>query len=261
MLCQDIIEILEQHSPLVCAEEWDNVGLLAGRRKKEVKKIMVALDATDAVVSQAVAVQADMLVTHHPLIFSARKSVTEDDIVGRRLLKLLANDISYYAMHTNFDVRGMAQLSAEKLRLRETAVLEKTMMDEAGNAEGIGRYGKLPKPMQLKELAEYVKECFELDYVTVTGDAGRQIELAAVSGGSGKSLVPFAIRAGAEVLITGDMDYHTVTDAAAEGLSIIDAGHYGTEKMFVPYMSRYISEKCSEAEVVEASGENPFYII
>lgn len=261
MLCQDVIEILEQHSPVCYAEGWDNVGLLAGRRNKEVKKVLVALDATDAVIKQAVEMNIDMLITHHPLIFSARKSVTEDDIVGRRLVKLLGNDISYYAMHTNFDVKGMAQLSAEKLKLQEVSVLEQTSIDDMGNADGIGRYGRLPQIMQLKELAEYVKECFELDYVTVCGDPMQEVELAAVSGGSGKSLVPYAIEAGVQALITGDMDYHTVIDARAEGLSIIDAGHYGTEKMFVSYMSQYMKEKCSGIEIVEAIGENPFYII
>ncbi len=261
MLCQGVIEILEQHSPIAFAEGWDNVGLLAGRRQKEVKRILVALDAVDSIVEQAVAMKADMLITHHPLIFTARKSVTEDDIIGRRLVKLIQNDISYYAMHTNFDVKGMAQLSAEKLGLKEVQILEETSLDEQGIADGIGRYGRLPKTMKLKELAEYVKKCFELDYVTVCGNPSREITMAAVSTGSGKSMVPYALRAGVQTLITGDMDYHTVIDAKAEGLSIIDAGHYGTEKMFVSYMSRYLKETCDGVEIVEAFGENPFYII
>lgn len=261
MRCQDVIEILEQHSPIRFAEGWDNVGLLAGRRDKEVKRILVALDAVDSVVEQAVEMGADMLITHHPLIFSARKSVTEDDIIGRRLVKLIQNDISYYAMHTNFDIKGMAQLSADKLGLSDVRVLEETTVDEYGTPDGIGRYGKLPKTMQLKDLAEYVKQCFELDYVTVCGNPTQEITLAAISTGSGKSVIPYALQSGVQALITGDMDYHTVIDARAEGLCIIDAGHYGTEKMFVTYMGQYLQENCSEIEVIKAYGENPFYIV
>lgn len=261
MLCQNIIDILEQHSPIRFAEGWDNVGLLAGRRDKVIKKILVALDADDGVVEQAVNMRADMLVTHHPLIFSARKSVTEDDIIGRRLVKLLRNDISYYAMHTNFDVKGMADLSAQKLGLSNVCVLEQTVVDEQGNVDGIGRYGKLPKQMNLKELAEYVKQSYDLEYVKVCGDLSQEITTAAISTGSGKSMVVPAIQADVQVLITGDMDYHTVIDAMADGLCIIDAGHYGTEKMFVSYMGNYLKEKCSNIEVVEAIEKNPFYIV
>lgn len=261
MLCQQIMDVLEKHSPTRDALEWDNVGLLAGRREKEVYKVLTALDATDDVIRQAVESEADMLITHHPLIFSARKRITTDDAIGAKLVQLIQADISYYAMHTNFDVEGMAELSAQKLGLTEESVLEATGEDAQGRPHGIGRCGRLPKCMQLQELAEYVKQCFELDHVRVCGDMRTRIERVAVSGGSGKSMVQPALEAKVPVLISGDFDHHTVLDAVAEGLCIIDAGHFGTEKMFVPYISRYLREMCPEVEVQEAVQKSPFHIL
>ena len=243
------------------AQDWDNVGLLAGRRDKEVSRIMVALDATDRVVEQAVFQKADLLLTHHPLIFSPRRSVTTDDIIGRRLVRLLQSDIACYAMHTNFDVMGMAELSAEKLQLSEVSVLEQTAQTAEGKPEGIGRCGKLPHRMTLKELAEFVKECYELEYVRICGEETCLIERAAVSTGSGGSMIGTAIAEKAQVLISGDIDYHEALDAVAEGLCIIDAGHFGTEKMFVPYMSRHIRKCCPAVQILEAEEKDIFSVM
>lgn len=134
MKCSEIITLLEQEYGKEYACDWDNVGLLAGRRDKEVKKILLALDATDEVVGQAAEGAYDMLITHHPMIFGAIKRVTDEDMVGRRLLSLIRSDISYYAMHTNYDTRGMADLTARLLNLQECTVLE-----EVKDGEGIGR--------------------------------------------------------------------------------------------------------------------------
>ena len=124
MKCSEIITLLEQEYGKEYACDWDNVGLLAGRSTKEVKKILLSLDATDEVVRMAAEGGYDMLITHHPMLFSAIKRVTDQDMNGRRLLELIRNDISYYAMHTNYDTRGMADLAARLMGLTECAVLE-----------------------------------------------------------------------------------------------------------------------------------------
>lgn len=124
MKCKSVISILEKLAPKKYAEDWDNVGLLLGKEEKEVKKIMVALDATENVINQAVKQEIDMLITHHPMLFSPIKSITSQDFLGKRIIKLLQNDISYYAMHTNFDVAAMADAVAEKLDLMNTRVFE-----------------------------------------------------------------------------------------------------------------------------------------
>ena len=122
---------------------WDNPGLLAGRFEKEVKKIYLALDATEQVILAAAAAGADMLITHHPLIFKAVKKVNDGDFIGRRLVALLQADISYYAMHTNFDSAPgcMADMAAEKMGLTDTHVLEPEGEID-GVVYGIGKIGK-----------------------------------------------------------------------------------------------------------------------
>ena len=111
MICREIIKEIEARFPKHYAMEWDNVGLQVGRSDKEVKRIYLALDATDEVIEEAADWGADMLITHHPMIFKAMKKINDEDFIGRRVLKLIRDDISYYAMHTNYDVMGMAELA------------------------------------------------------------------------------------------------------------------------------------------------------
>ena len=154
MLCKDVMYEIEKEYPLNYALSWDNVGLLVGRDDKEVKRIYIALDATDEVIDEAVRTGADMLITHHPMIFSPIKRIHNLDFVGERILKLIQNDISYYAMHTNYDVLGMADLSGDKMNMKNAEILEVTAEGDIGKEdepEGIGRVSDLETPMTLRE--------------------------------------------------------------------------------------------------------------
>ncbi len=247
---------LENLAPLSCACDWDNPGLLAGRTEKEVKKILIALDGDDDAVDLAVSEGVDLLITHHPLIFRPVKSITDQDFLGRRLLKLMGNDISLYAMHTNFDAAPgcMADLAAGKLHLVESAPLE-VMGERDGVPYGIGKSGILLTTMTLRQLAEHVKKEFGLPFVRVYGgdQPDETVRRVAVCPGSGGDLVKAALAAESEVLITGDIGHHTGTDAASEGLSIIDAGHYGLEHIFVDFMADYCRERIdSRVEIIKA---------
>lgn len=168
MLCRDVMNVIEKEYPLNYALSWDNVGLLVGRDDKEVKKIYIALDATDEVIDEAVKNGADMLITHHPMIFSPIKKIHNLDFVGGRILKLIQNDISYYAMHTNYDVLGMAELSGDKMNMKDAEILEVTAEGDIGEEdepEGIGRVSDLEIPMTLRECCEDVKDAFHLGTV------------------------------------------------------------------------------------------------
>ena len=120
MTCDEVISVLQKQAPESFAESWDNPGLLVGRRDKIVNKILIAIDATDEIIDRAVELSVDMLLTHHPLIFSPLKKINTDDFIGKRVIRLIQNDISCYAMHTNFDVLGMAQFSSDILGLTDT---------------------------------------------------------------------------------------------------------------------------------------------
>lgn len=259
MKCYEVMECLEEVSPRSFAESWDNVGLLCGREKKEVSSIYIALDATKEVIEEAKAVGADMLLTHHPMIFQPLKRVAGSHFIGDKILTLAESGMCYYAMHTNFDVMGMADAVAEQLGLEDRKVLSVTYEDELSK-EGIGRIGALPVPMTLAECAEYVKNRCHIGQVKVYGMPAETIVMAAVCPGSGKSCIEDAIRLGADVLITGDIDHHEGIDSIEQGLAIIDAGHYGLEKIFVPYMEEYCRRKLAGVKVYTAAEKEPYWM-
>lgn len=258
MLCREIIAVIECTYPKHAALEWDNVGLLVGRVEKEVKKIFVALDATDEVIDEAIKIGADMLITHHPLIFSPLKKVTDEHFIGNRVVKLLQHDISYYAMHTNYDVLGMAELSGRILGLQHGDVFEIT--DEEKHV-GIGRIGDLKQAISLEGCCKLVKDVFAIPTVKLFGDKETVIKRVAISPGSGKKMTETALQKGADVLITGDIDHHEGIDAMAQGLAIIDAGHYGLEHIFIKDMVEYLEKYTSNVIVEKAEIIHPFQVI
>lgn len=260
MKCSEVMRRLEILCPVRYAMEWDNPGLLVGRNEKDIRKVYIAVDATDEVIDAAIEQGADFLLTHHPLLFHPVSKITEEDFIGRRLIRLIRADMCYAAMHTNFDVMGMADAAADELEIQNAQVLSSTYEDEISK-EGIGRFGRLTANMTLRECAETVKEKFHLSAVTVYGDPDTPVETAAVSPGSGRSMISDALEAGVDVLITGDIDHHTGIDAVARGLCLIDAGHYGLEKIFVPYMKEYFARNIAGVTVLTAPDVSPYEVI
>ncbi len=256
MKCREIIERIERRYPREYACNWDNVGLLAGDREQNTDTVYVALDATDEVIDAAMEAGAQLLLTHHPMIFGGIQSVTADDYVGKRLLRLIKNDVSCYAIHTNYDVLGMAKLAADMLALTDTAVLEEVL-----NGEGIGRTGRLPRTMTVEECARFVKERFELPNVRIFGERNKTATLAAISPGAGKSVARLALEAGVDVLISGDIDHHTGIDMADCGMAVIDAGHYGIEHIYIEDMKRFLEKELPELKVYTAPIKQPFQVI
>lgn len=245
MLCSEIIKILERQSPPEYALGWDNVGLLVGRYSKEVKKLAIALDATNTVIEKAIEQNVDMIITHHPVIFSKIGRINDETVLGRKILSMIENNICCYAMHTNFDTKGgMAKLAANMLNLKNQMVLEESNM-----GEGIGRIGILGETISLCKLADLVKSKFELSNVIVFGDNETHIEKVAISPGSGKSVIEVAIKSGAQCLVTGDIGHHEGLDAVEAGLTIIDASHYGLEKIFMQFMASYLADFCRDVEI------------
>lgn len=246
MECREILEVLNRMADVSYACGWDNVGLLAGRRDKEVHRVSVALDADDRAVEEAIQGGSELLLTHHPLLFSPIKRITDESPAGRRLLALLRRDMCLISMHTNFDIApgGMADLAADRLGLIKRTPLEVTGQGPEG-PYGIGITGDLPGgAMTLEKLCFLVKEAFGLQNVQLYAPTAPQEAVrVAVCPGSGKDAIPFALAAQAQVLVTGDITYHYGTDAAAEGLAVIDAGHYGLEHIFIPYMTAYLKKQ------------------
>lgn len=246
--------------PLSYAEQWDNVGLLVGDTNQEIQSVFLALDVTEETLEQALQAGADMIITHHPMIFSGIKKITNESFTGRRILSLIQNHISYYAMHTNYDVVGMASLSADYLELKETEVLSVTEQDGEVR-QGFGRVGFLPEEMTLEECAVYVKRKLNLKDVKVYGDLNKIVRKAAVCTGSGKSFIHDVLRAQAQVYITGDIDHHTGIDAVAQDLCIIDAGHYGTEYIFIEQMKTELKAQFPQLTITGANIRSPYTML
>lgn len=247
MKCEDVMTCLRRLCPEEYAEGWDNVGLLVGDEKQEVKRILLALDATDEAILQAGKSGADMLVTHHPMIFSPIKRVVAADMTGRRILGLSAKGIACYAMHTNFDVCCMADEAAARIGMNGGGPVEITGQRD-GMDVGIGKICDMP-PQRVEAWAALIKERFGLDYVVVYGDGMKEVSRVAICPGSGKSMIGEAYAKGAELLITGDIGHHEAIDAVEQGLTIIDAGHYGLEHIFIPYMKEYLEKACRDVKI------------
>ena len=240
----EIFKALREEMPVELALDWDNVGLLAGSYEKEVKKIMTVLDLTSELLQEAVENKVDLIVSHHPMLMSSINRVNDGDFIGRRLVKLLNNDISYIAMHTNYDIAAgcMGDLAAGLIGIKG-APLKITERINAGNTEvclGIGKVGELDREYTLEEFITKLKNAFDLKSVGVYGSSLLKdgIRTAAVSPGSGRGMYKLAKAAGAQLLITGDVGHHEGVDAKEEGVAIIDAGHYGIEHIFIEDMKR-----------------------
>lgn len=260
MINRELMDLLERFAPKEYACSWDNVGLLIGRADQEIQRVVVALDATNAVVDRAVAEGADLIITHHPMIFSSMKRVNDDGFLGNKILKLVENRISVFAMHTNFDVIGMAALAGKYLDFPEDAQPLEVTAEENGRIEGIGRITELAKTVTLGEYTEFVKKALSLEHVLLFGDEDQMIRTVAVSPGSGRSMTELAAQKGADVIITGDIGHHEGLDALDMGLSVIEAGHYGTEYIFIDHVSDFLKKE-TLLEVIPVKTGNPYKVV
>ncbi|MCL2198170.1 MAG: Nif3-like dinuclear metal center hexameric protein [Defluviitaleaceae bacterium] len=222
---QWIIEQFEQWAPESTAEEWDNVGLLIGDAAQPVHKILVALDATEEVIKEAVTGGFDFIITHHPIVYNPIKSITTGDRTGRKIISLIKNGIGCFCAHTNLDKAegGVNDCLAEKIGLTNLTPLEEE--------SGLGRVGELPDKITLSYLAGRVKTALGLDTIRMAGDPKKQIKKIAICGGdgSGSRYINAAIAKNCDVYITGDLRYHIVQESMEQNLAFLDITHYAGE--------------------------------
>ena len=256
----DIIAVLAKEYPVSMAMSWDNSGLQVGRLDREVKKVLVALDATDEVIAACIEQEAQLLITHHPLMLSGIRNVTEDDLHGRKVLNLIEHGITHYAMHTNYDVIQMRKLAEKAMQMEDTEILEVTGSSEDGTPYGIGCAGRLNEQKTAKDCCEQVKKAFGLDKVILFGDPERLVERAALSPGSGKSMIGCSLAKNVDILITGDIGHHDGLDAVDQGMLVIDAGHYGIEHIFIAQIRAYLEQQFPHVQV-EGIWKEPFVYI
>lgn len=254
----EIVKLLENECPRSLSEDWDNSGLLVGDASSEVKKVYIALDATTAVIEDAIKQEADMLITHHPLIFRSVKEITETHFVGRRVMALIKNNIAFFCMHTNFDAVFMSDIVRKKLALPEGIILLPSKEDPS---KGIGMTCHLPDEMTLEGFSLMLKDALSLKSVRVFGDLSMKVRIVSFLPGSGKSDIDTAITQGADVFVTGDVDHHSGLDAVEKGIGVIDAGHYGMEHFFIDHTALFLKGNTGSLEIVTAPSKEPYHEI
>ena len=250
MKVSDILKYVEQLAPREMKMDWDNVGLLCGDMDQEVTKILVALDPFEDVCREAQEVGAQLVLTHHPLIFHPCKSVTEQDPVGRTLRYLIQHDISAINAHTNLDCApgGVNDVLAAMLGLQDVKVIDPQGVDREGRPWGLLRQGTVeeqPLPDFLKTVKDSL-HCPGLRYA----EGGKPVRQVAVGGGACASELMDAVRAGCDTFVTSDIRYNQFWDAADWGLNLIDAGHFYTENPVCTMLKSAMEEKFPEITTV-----------
>lgn len=245
----DVLMFIESLAPKSMKESWDNVGLLCGSAKQEVTKIMVALDPFESVCKEAADWGADLLVTHHPVIFQPAKSITDDDGVGRAILQLIRSNISAINAHTNLDCApgGVNDVLAAKVGLADVAVLNPNGVDAEGCQWGLLRHGTVAE-QSLVCFMEQVKSalgCDGLRYV----DGGKPVRRVAVGGGSCAGALREVRDAGCDTFVTADIRYNQFWDAQELGVNLIDAGHFCTENPVVAVLAEKLQAAFPDVDV------------
>lgn len=366
----DLIGLLNTHYPPGLAEDWDNVGLQVGDPTAEVSRVLICLDAEETTIKEAERVAAQLVISHHPLLYRPLKRLTPGDESGRAVFRAIRSGIAVFSAHTNLDraADGLNDWLAARLGLEECVPLEEAQrgnfyklvvfvpggheaelleavfaagagqvgkydrcsfrcqgtgsfrgsedtdpyIGQPGSMEetdefrletivpadrlnkvvtrmlkahpyeevaydliplanqrrdiGLGRIGRLASPLPLQQFAEQVRQQLQLPALRLVGDRQASISKVAVCGGSGISLLSEAIRQGADCLVTGDIKFHDAQRARAEGLALLDAGHFGTEHLMVTELAgrlrKALAERQLPVEIIEMTAEqDPFTVI
>ncbi|MCR4437041.1 MAG: Nif3-like dinuclear metal center hexameric protein [Clostridiales bacterium] len=362
-ICGEITKFLEKTAPLRLAEEWDNVGLMVGSLKQEINRVLVCLDATPAVIGEAVEKNVDLIISHHPFIFKGLKRINEEDEKGGSIHKLIKNNIGVYSAHTNLDaadegvnaqlaallglkdIVNLKDYKAEKLYKMVVFVPEESVdsvrdamsragagwignysdcsfmaagtgtfrplkgtnpyigsegklekvkewrietvvptdrlkavvdsmldahpyeevaydiysLELKGKAYGFGKVGLLERPQALDSFIPFIKKALNVKDLRVIGKDGRMVKKVAVFCGSFDGDLGAVADKKADVLVTGDIKYHTALDIVEKGMCVIDAGHFNTERIIVPGLVELLKRRFSGLEVLSSNVEkDPF---
>ena len=245
----DILNFVETLAPRSMKMDWDNVGLLCGSRATSVTKVLVALDPFENVCDEAARTGAQLIVTHHPLIFRPLPNVTDETSIGRGILQMCRNGISAINAHTNLDQApgGVNDVLARTLGLQNIQVIRPSGTDEAGREWGLLRCGKIAQ-QSLVDFLPHVKTALRCDGLRYV-DGGKPVQHVAVGGGACADGMLDALSAGCDTFVTSDVKYNQFRDAHDLGLNLIDAGHFHTENPVVAVLAEKIAAAFPEIEV------------
>jgi dinuclear metal center YbgI/SA1388 family protein len=270
-IVSDVIGLIEKIAPAALAEKWDNSGLQIGDVNRTVKRIGVALDASLNVVEQACQDNIDLLITHHPLIFTPLKAIDIKAEIGRVIQMAIQHDMAIFAAHTNLDSAegGINDLIAGKLELEDVRALVTPGHFDSGHTDpkiGMGRIGRLREESGLHAFIKKVKTALQLPYLRWAGDPTMTVETVALCSGSGGSLISDFISSGAHVYLSGDLRYHDARAVEGTNLALVDVGHFHSEHLVVTYLAERLRRLANDNQyniAVNASflEEDPFKVL
>lgn len=253
MTVRDFYEKLETIIPGELSEPWDNDGLMCcSDDTKDIKKVLVSLDVTEEIVDYALSEGFDLIISHHPLIFRPVSSITMDNNVSRKLIKLISAGVSVISFHTRADkVRGGVNDCLSKL----LGLYDVKPFGE----DALGRIGHLESEMGFEDFALFVKDALGAEHI-VAADAYAPVYTVALVGGDGKDYVAAAAEAGADTYVSGRISYNIMEEAPETGLNLIEAGHYATEFPVTDFFANLVG-KIDPRAYVEVVGSNMLRIL
>lgn len=268
MKISEFEKIINEFAPTSLKESFDNVGLMVGESDKEITNILVALDCTLEVINEAIENNCNLIFTHHPLLFRKPSSITDRTLQGKKILKLIQNNIALYSAHTNLDAveGGINDTIVEILGFGKGEILDRNENAKKINVNGgIGRLIALDKEITLKDILSIVKNKLNIQDLRYAGDLNKIIRKAAIINGSGQDFFEISKSKNADLIITGDTTYHFVSDYNEEDIAIVDIGHFSSE--FAPLIKvsndimKILSGNNFNGEMLVAkTSKNPFNI-
>jgi dinuclear metal center YbgI/SA1388 family protein len=261
---KDIYEFMKAIAPEEMALDTDNVGFLVGTGEAEVSRILVSLDITSDVISEALEIGAQLIVAHHPLFFSL-KSVTDSDITGSKIIRLISGGISAVCMHTNLDAAegGVNDALAVAVGIADDSKRAEPLADnkrlDTGEIVSLGRVGYLSEPCCMSDYLERLKKALSVNGLRYH-DVGRDVYKVAISSGGGSSEWENALKSDCDTFITADIKYHLFLEAKERGINLIDAGHYSTEnlvsdvlqsKLKAAFPATYVTVSKAQSQTIE----------
>ncbi|MBR4657832.1 MAG: Nif3-like dinuclear metal center hexameric protein [Clostridia bacterium] len=248
MLLNDFIAAMESIAPRELALDFDNPGLIVGTKRKDIRRVLAALDCTVPVVREAAALKCDLVLTHHPLLFHAVKHIDPADPVTAPVFELIENGIGMFAAHTNLD---SAEGGVNTTLCRLLGIIN----EEPVPPENLCRAGELEREMSFLEFASLVESVLHTK-VRVSGHE-RPVKRIMVCGGSGGSEYPLAAKIGADVLVTGECRHSEAVEAECAGVNLIVAGHYETEAIVLPELVKRLKAVTDGVEYIFSRTEKP----
>ena len=254
---RDLVRIIEDFCPVETAESWDNCGFQIDCGNERIDRILVSLEVTGKVIEEAKELKVDMILTHHPLLFTGIKKIEHSDVIGAYVIELIRSGISVYSCHTSFDklIGGNNDYMGQLLELNHIRPFDRD--------NGFCRKGETAFDVTFAELIHRAAEAFNIEerHFRWVGDLTRTVETVGWCTGAGSEFLKDAADDGCDLFITGDLKYHEAQTAKEMGLCVLDAGHYGSEKIFAENMALMLQRHCEnhDVEIIQSDIDiNPF---